>query len=382
MGAELTAHTSPLHPNPKVPAWWGDLFARSESATLFLSSEWIQTWLDVYASKFGGFWVRWVAQDNTVGGCLILKRTVWWQIIPQPTLFLNVAAETVELSPWSEFNQPLYIAGYAEAVAEALAHLVNRIRWARFEFWGYEDGAFSQAFLKSLSQYTLQTREERAPFVDLKAIEGQEYEGTLSSKTRPQIRRSRRMYEDSGGPVEIRFAQDEAEALAFLAELGIMHNAIWRSRGEVGSFERPEFRSFHEEVVKRLWAAQAVDLIQIKTSEKVIGYLFNFKLGKKIYCYQSGFVQEEDKNFKPGLLTHATAISAYMRLQYEEYDLLSGDSRYKRSLTKNGRTLFWSTAYRRSAYGRLLWLARQLKARWRSKAAAQDPDSAAGIVET
>jgi CelD/BcsL family acetyltransferase involved in cellulose biosynthesis len=325
----------------------------------------LQAWLDIYGSSFEGHWLRWHDGEQPVGGCLLLKRTVWWQVVPQPTVFLNVAAETLPLSPWSEYNQALYLAGYEEATAQALARAASQLRWARLELWGYEENAFSRSFLGQLPCGSVQTRSEHAPFVDLTALGSQSYEASLSSKTRSQIRRSRRMYEEAHGPVFVEFASTAEEALAFLDQLGILHNAIWRSRGEEPSFEKKEFREFHQEVVKRLWPVAAVDLLRVRAKDRIIGYLFNFRRHGKVYCYQSGFAQEADKNLKPGLLTHASAISEYARQGMLEYDLLSGDSRYKRSLTKEYRTLFWSTAYRSSLYGRALWSARQIKARVR-----------------
>ena len=70
------------------------------------------------------------------------------------------------------------------------------------------------------------------------------------------------MYGDAHGPVEIEFAQSCEEALSYLQQLAALHNAVWRARGQPGSFEREEFRAFHELAVRRLWSAQAVDLLR------------------------------------------------------------------------------------------------------------------------
>jgi CelD/BcsL family acetyltransferase involved in cellulose biosynthesis len=378
MAADLVQHLIPLQPEQGVPEWWSDLYHKSLDASIFLGPEWLRSWIDVYGADFTGHWVRWQERDRTVGGCLLLKRTVWWRFIPLPTVFVNVAAETTPLSPWSEYNQALFVEGYEVRVAEALAQLIGTMAWTRFELWGYESNNFSQRLLEKLPTTTVQSREERAPYVDLQAFGGKEYEATISSKTRSQIRRCRRMYEEQDGPVTVEFAQSATEALEFLGQLANFHNAIWRSRDALASFEVKEFREFHERVVERLWPTQGVDLLRVRAQQKVIGYLLNFKRAGKVYCYQSGFVQEEDPHLKPGLLTHACAIAEYSRQGLREYDLLGGDSRYKRSLTKSYRTLMWSTCYRNSMYARALWAGRRLKARLKPEADANDdPESGA-----
>jgi CelD/BcsL family acetyltransferase involved in cellulose biosynthesis len=376
IGETLTPTITPLRAAKTVPEWWGPLYGNSASATIFLSPEWLQSWLDIYAGDFDGEWVRWTKDGDTVGGCLLLRRTVWWRCVPQPTLFLNVAAQTRPLAPWSEYNQALYVSGHEQAVAASLALSLRRLSWARLEFWGYVDTEFSRGFLAALPANSRQLREQRAPYVDLEAFRGQDYEATLSSKTRSQIRRTRRMYGDAHGPVEIEFAQSCEEALSYLQQLAALHNAVWRARGQPGSFERDEFRAFHQLAVRRLWSVQAVDLLRVRAKDKVIGYLLTFKRGGKIYCYQSGLTLEADKNLKTGFITHATAIAEYARRGFREYDLLAGDVRYKRSLTKNYRTMYWSTVYRNSLFGSALWGARRLKARLRPKTEPESSESA------
>jgi CelD/BcsL family acetyltransferase involved in cellulose biosynthesis len=381
MGHRLVAHLSPLHPSDSVPDWWTPLFQQASGASIFLSREWLQSWIDIYAAEFDGAWVCWKDGGEIVGGCLILRRTVWWRFIPQATVFINVAAETRSLSPWSEFNHALYVAGYEEAIAASLAQTLAKLPWARLEFWGFEDNVFSRSLLQKLPNNMRQTRAQPSHYLDFESFRGQEYEATLSSSTRSQIRRSRRLYEQAFGTLEIEFARSCDEALAFLEQMGALHNAVWRSRVKEASFESQDFISFHRLVVKRLWARQAVDLFRVRAKDRVIGLLFTFKHGRKVYCYQSGFAQETDKRLKPGLLTHARAIIEYGRLGFQEYDLLAGDARYKRSLTNSYRTLYWNTTYRNSLCGRSLWLARRLKARLRRNTKAERSNSAAGAEE-
>ena len=73
---------------------------------------------------------------------------------------------------------------------------------------------------------------------------GSSYLDTLSSNTRYQIRRSRRIYEERG-QVELKRAQSVGEALEFFDQIGPLH--IHRWGGELGEsgFVNPEFLLFH-----------------------------------------------------------------------------------------------------------------------------------------
>lgn len=376
--AALTRRETPLAANGALPEWWGRLFQSAVGAPIFLSPAWMETWLEVYGRKFSGSWMRWEAGGETVGGCLLLRNRVWRQGLPLATLYLNCAEDTGMGAAAIEFNRTLHRPGYENAIAHDLARALAGRRWTRLVLSGYEDSPLMHTLLEQAPLCGVDREERPSPYVDFTALAGGDYVATLSAKTRSQIRRCRRLYEETHGRVVIEAAADCEQALAFLAELAVLHNAIWRSRGTSGAFASGTFREFHQRLIRRLWPTRGVDVLRARAGARVIGYVHTFLLGGKVYCYQSGFVQERDNNLKPGMLTHACAIDHYRERGYREYDFLAGDVRYKRSLAKSQRLLVWSVGYRRGAYAWSLLRARALRRKLlaRRSAAAGEPQAA------
>jgi CelD/BcsL family acetyltransferase involved in cellulose biosynthesis len=358
---EITKNVTPLNGSSAPPAWWPDLFERASNASILHAPAWIQSWLETYGHEFDGFWVHWDVGGVPVGGCLILQRTVWRHRCPMSTVYLNTTEETSDGSPHMEFNGPLYVRGMRDVIAEELAALLATKRWTRLVLNGYEESAIGPALLRKLPLLDTEHQSGLSRYVDLTAITNNDYEATLSSKTRSQIRRSRRMYEAEYGPVTIDAPADAEEAIGFLTELAKLHNATWRSRGIKGAFECTAFTEFHHHIIRRLWPQRGAEVLRARAGKRVIGYVYSFLLDGKVYCFQTGLVQEPDKNLKPGMLAHALAIRHYCERGLREYDFLAGEVRYKRSMAKSYRTLLWSTAFRQGAYSRLLLLARDLR---------------------
>ena len=357
-GAHLTRTEVPLGGASSVPEWWRELFERATDGSIYVSPAWVQTWLELYGRDFSGSWLRWQAGAATVAGCLLLRRTVWRLGWPMATLCVNGSNDTRQRSPTIEFNRVLRLPGYDELIARDLALAVSQRRWTRLEMSGYEDSVLARSLLAQLPLCATDRKEEPSPYVDLVSLASQDFAATLGGKLRGQIRRCRRMYEESRGPVVVEGAEDAEHAISLLGELAVLHNATWRSRGLTGAFANDTFFEFHRRLIRRLWPMRGVDVLRTRAGEKVIAYIYSFLLRGKVYCYQTGIVHERDNNLRPGLLAHACAIDHYRERGYREYDFLAGDMRYKRSLAKSQRTLVWSMAYRRSLSARAALLAR------------------------
>lgn len=362
-----------------VPDWWSELYADADAASVFLSPAWMQTWLEVYGGGFKGSWLRWQSEDRTVGGCLLLKHQAWRRCWPLLTVSINTAEDTGARSPCAEFNGVLHLGGYEQPIARDLASALRATGWTRLQLPAYEDSPLTHTLLADLPLSGLQCEQAPSPYVDFAALGAQEYEATLSAKTRSQIRRCRRIYTETHGPVLVEPAAGSEEAIAFLDRLAVLHNATWRSRGISGAFSSEAFLHFHRKLIRRLWPARGADVLRIRAGDKVIGYLYSLLLRGKVYCYQSGLSQEHDNNLKPGMLSHACAIEHYRERGYREYDFLAGDMRYKRSLAKSQRTLLWSTGYRRSLYGRAALLAKGLTRTIAARRLSRSPDAPSAV---
>lgn len=229
---------------------------------------------------------------------------------------------------------------------------------------GAVDSAAIRALAGICAPAANRTTAKPARYVNLVELRerGTEYEATLSSNTRAQLRRSRSLYEQAGA-VAIQIAADVATAHEYLDELIAMHQRRWQSVGEPGAFNSAQFTRFHRRLIDRLWPDGAVHLVRVRAGDRTIGVLYNFVVDGCVAFYQSGFAYDSDNRLKPGLVTHAEAIRYYLAQGFAEYDLLAGASRYKQSLAKHSRDLRWTVHERRGVKMAMYRWIRSLKRR-------------------
>jgi CelD/BcsL family acetyltransferase involved in cellulose biosynthesis len=151
-----------------------------------------------------------------------------------------------------------------------------------------------------------------------------------------------RRYEQAG-PLEVRRAATLAEAEAFLAGLGTLHQHAWVRRGQKGAFANPAFVAFHRALLAAAWPRGEIDLLRVAAGGQVLGYLYNFRWRNRVANYQSGFDYDaaESAHQKPGLTCHHLAAAMYAAEGLAAYDLLAGESRYKASLATETAMLHW-----------------------------------------
>jgi len=337
---------TPLAESSIVPEWWVPLFMASSRPSVFVSAEWMQTWLDVYGAEFEGHWVCWDTDDTVVGGCLIVVRLVRKALFSLRSLYFNATGSASARTPLAEFNDVLFVDEHRGGITADLVEHLQLLRWDRMFISGYEQGGVLHSVLSAIPNAHIQQEDQSASYVDLAALKESPLEATLSSNTRSQLRRSTRRYEEQFGSLRLSRAGDVNEALLFLGELANLHNSRRSSKGEAGSFESAAVVQFHQRLVARLFPKGEVDILCVSCGTTAIGYLYNFVQNGKVYFFQSGFRYDSDAKMKPGLLTHALAIERYVAEGQREYDFLAGDSQYKRSLAKQTRTLHWSVAFR------------------------------------
>jgi hypothetical protein len=366
----LHRSVAPLETPAALPSWWAPLFDAAAEPSVFLSPAWMQSWLDVYGAEFSGSWLRWERGAETVGGCLLLRRRLSRRGLPVETRFLNCADGVPSLPPPVEYNQILHRAGAGVDVARDLALVAGEERWTQFVIAGFAVPEQARVLVAGLPACGLDAEERPAPYVDLTALGTHGLLVTLSRQTRAQLRRSRRTYEESAGPLSLDRALSREDAHAFFEAMVPLHSASWRARGQVGAFASTRTQRFHRLLIDRLWSTGAVDLLRLRAGERTLGYLYGFVLRGKVYAYQSGFVMESNPHLKPGMLSHVAAIDHYAAQGLQEYDFLAGDTRYKRTLAKRERTLAWYTVYGRGWFARCVYAAKRLKRRLPRTAAA------------
>jgi CelD/BcsL family acetyltransferase involved in cellulose biosynthesis len=222
-------------------------------------------------------------------------------------------------------------------------------------------GGVPPEVLRAADGRSYRVREETAPLVDLAALRagGLDWIATLSANTRYQLRRSARFFE-SLGPLRLARAATLPEALLWLDALSGLHSESWRLRGQPGAFAADFSRRFHRSLVERAQPRGELDLLRLEAGGAAIAYLYNFRLGGRVYAYQSGLDHAQaGSHGKPGLTAHAMAIERALAEGQAAYDFLAGAARYKLSLANAAVPLCWAELVPR-------WSARGLVAQLRS----------------
>jgi CelD/BcsL family acetyltransferase involved in cellulose biosynthesis len=352
-----------FHPAGAVPGWWQPLFEASGSESVFVSTAWMQAWIDLYGAGFQGSWVHWEADGRVVGGCLLVERVIRVRNIPFHSLFLNATGQAAEPTPFAEYNDLLVVPGHADAVAADFARMLRKRAWSRLLLSGHEHGGVAARALEALGSAQMEQECKSARYVDLQALGDRPFEATLGGKAGTRVRRNRREFQERLGEITVRRADDVGEALHFFAQMRELHLARFGHR-EVGTTLAAEaVVAFHHRVIEALFEAGGVEMLRVGTAERAIGFLYNFVVRGKVLVFQTGFAYEPTSTWSPGLLTHALAIEHYRLRGLREYDLLAGDALYKRMLCNGERPLCWTTVYRDRPWIRLLLAGRRLRDR-------------------
>ena len=197
--------------------------------------------------------------------------------------------------------------------------------------------------------------------IDLCLLEesGGELYPVLSANARQQLRRALRHFEEFG-PLHMRAAKTEAEALGFFASMKALHCASWARRGKPHSFTGTFFEQFHRRLIERSFAEGGTQLLRACAGDRIIGFLYNFRLGNRIYAYQSGF-DDGDRRERPGIVTHALAVRHAFRMGARVYDFMAGRNRLKESFATRCEPMLWQVVQQPRFVFRMEDLARRVK---------------------
>jgi CelD/BcsL family acetyltransferase involved in cellulose biosynthesis len=181
----------------------------------------------------------------------------------------------------------------------------------------------------------------------------------LSANARQQLRRAVRDYERNG-PLQLQAAETPEQALSFFTALKDLHRASWERRGRPHAFSGAFFEPFHRLLINRSLSQGAVQLLRASAGDRTIGYLYNFRLGSRVYAYQSGFA-DADPRKRPGVVTHALAIRHAFRSGAQVYDFMAGHNQLKESFATECQPMLWQVVQQPRPAFRLENLGRRLK---------------------
>ena len=352
-------------------------FDASEGHSFFVSWTWLGTWLRLVPSDFKPVLLRAEKGGETVAAAFLIRRRERRVIGTVRQLCFNSTGEkafdcvTVEYNGFSgpgSFDPDLWPAflGWFAANPQNDELIVPGV-------------AAESRYVPSSSR-VLESKRNVSAFqvTELAAIAESGIESLLSRNSRQQLRRSMRDYLEAG-PLRIDEARDVDTAQAYFSALRNLHIRSWTDRGKSHAFRHPFFEKFHRALIATGVHDGSVQLLRVTAGDQVIGYLYNFRRGKHVYAYQSGF--DARNAFRPGYVCHALAIEYNAAKGVEIYDFLAGENRLKQSFANSSYVMSWCSYRQRKLRFQAEMLARSAWSAAKHIAAARPGGTARAASE-
>ncbi|HJT42009.1 MAG TPA: GNAT family N-acetyltransferase [Rhizomicrobium sp.] len=349
---EVTLHRS--YALSELATRWTELEGRA-SGGFFLSWRWIGSWLRT--TDLRPLLVTAMQGDTVLALGLLTLCTKRRHFIPVRQLCLHESGSADLDAVMIEHNNFLMADG---APAGLITDIVRSLQSASSGWDEIVLSGVSPGIAGAMADCGLRIEIDRSSpnyGVDLSG----KWEEKLSENQRAQIRQSR-AHAERIGPLRLERAGGAQQALAFFEKMLEMHNRYWQARGKPGAFASQHARSFHHALIAAPSDRADIELLALTAGAEVLGYLYNFRYGERIYSYQSGFSYSDDNRHRPGLIAHTMAMADAKARGLRLYDFLAGDALYKARLGQLMGTMLWCRAQKNRP---LLTLERSARALYR-----------------
>lgn len=308
----------------------------SQTLPFFLTWSWISCWLETYRPELIVVKARICGRVIAVG-LFTCSEQIRHGVIKSTQLRLHQMGDPLLDQIWMEFNDFVCVDEYrVYAVTACLKYMLQSdLECNEIVLSMMTSGRADN--ISEMIDKTYVQMESVSYSSDLKRIDHFDgrYLSMLSSNTRYQINRSKRLYESLYGSVDFQFAGDIDQALSFFREAGKYHRKRWADSG----FNNHQFVRFHENLIEREFADKSIDLMRMMAGDKTIAILYFHIVEKDVYFYLQGINYGNDNKLKPGLLAHAYATQYYYDKGMKKYDFMGGYSQYKQQLSKSSSNL-------------------------------------------
>jgi CelD/BcsL family acetyltransferase involved in cellulose biosynthesis len=351
-----------LPPLPELEREWRRLEAAG-NPSFFTSWHWIGTLLSALPPASRPTLLRGSADGSTVALALLGANETRRRLglVRSRGLYLNETGDPRFDALTIEHNGILAAAEWELVIWEELIGWFASLRDAADEL--HIGGSQRRLPETALGRWGLRCHETSLPCysVDLCGLEASDGElfPVLSANARRQLRRALRYFERVG-VLCLAEAKTEAEALAYFNGLKELHCMSWERRGRPHAFSGGFFEPFHRLLIERSFAEGGTQLLRACAGERVLGYLYNLRLGNRIYAYQSGF-DDADRRERPGIVSHFLAIRHAFRSGARVYDFMAGRNRLKESFSTRCEPMLWQVVQQPRLAFRLEHLARRFK---------------------
>ena len=303
---------------------WNKLLQQSDSGTVFLTWEWLQTWFKYLSAGQSLHVLRVSSGEETLAlaPLLLQPRTVDRILGVQSVGFLGAGKAGADHLDFliRRDSEPQTLAALRSYIQDRRLMLtLANIR---------QDCAASRwaAQMKDHNWRSFDAKTNICPFVRLTGHSWESYLDSLGSEHRYHVRRKLRSLSRNFDVQLVRVATEEQrrDALALLIEF---HNRRWK--GLSCAFNTPSLVSFHDEFTRLALAKDWLRLYVLQLNGRPVAWLYGLRYNDVFYFYQSAFDMEGYGKHSVGLALMALTIKASIEEGVQEFDLLRGEEQYK-----------------------------------------------------
>ena len=332
---------------------WNELLSSSDANTIFLTWEWISTWLDtVYQDARLLVVLVHDADRRLIGvGPFYLSSMRAFKL-----LTLKCLRVLGDSQSGAEYGDLIIRNGWEEPAIEAISSCLAEAHDEWDCFWSPSVAGWTGARDRWMALFgKLSTKQVWKPgdfsFIRLPDTY-EKYLEELPGKARRETARLRRRLE-SMGTVEFRQCRGQAEVSSQLTVLYDLHRRRWQQVGQEGSFaRRPKLAEFNNQFApiafSRGWLRLSVLYVTERPAAALFGCLYN-GVGCGLQCGFDTTVNGAGRVLWGEVLCETIAAGA------AEYDFLRGLYEYTQYLGGGCRTGYQVFAGRRSLKNRLVF---------------------------
>lgn len=343
---------------------WREL-ERQADVSYFVSWHWIGAWLALICPRQIARLATVYQNGRRVAFGVFTVRRRWFGLGPMH-LRLHEVGDRVLDNLTIEYNGLLCERGHErEALAAVIRYLTRaNSRWLTFYLPGVDADSVPFDRIRSDAVDT-RIMKRSTHYVDLAALResGSDYLSTvLSSNARSAVRRTARKLESQFGELSVTVADTQEQKLAFFHEMVRLHQAHWSGeQDEHGAFGDPRILHFHESLIAdaTIGEGEGAQLVRLDAGGQVVGYVYNLVWRGVVYFYQAGIDYPRFGDFgSPGLLLLSRTIERTLEDGHARFELMAGDSEYKRKLGMAEGKMIWLSL------DRIGWVSRLRRAWW------------------
>jgi len=331
---EEIIHISNLQPLAKI---WNTLLSQSYSDNIFLAWEWVFNWWKVYG------------RDKELR--ILILRDQNDDIIAITPLYIykrkilgGFSINEVRLIGTGEDVSPDYLDFIIkkdredEAINVFIKYISGKDEWDVLNLTDMLSTSISAEILeKTIPDNGLRIEKRgcaTCPYIQLSSS-WEEYVESLSKNMRYNVKRRMRNLEKH---FKTRFfVWQDTDRLGYAMErLALLHKKRWEERNLRHSFSSKEYNSFHLAVAKDFALRGWLRLSCLELDGEIVGMLYDYQYGNKIYYYQGGFEPSLYK-YSLGLALRAFVIQKAIEDGLKEIDLLKGGYEHKYNWTEFDR---------------------------------------------